>query len=113
MSFPESFLADAQPISLGRRALQTPLDQVDPTVCPVLCRARDWRSFREAAAMFWRVPGYSQPSPLEAILDMDNFTLEEVLDEADLVQECKSLNGPPCKFPKGALHAASSPQLSS
>ena len=43
--------------------------------------------------MFWRVPGYSQPSPLEAILDMDNFTLEEVLDEADLIQECKSLNG--------------------
>ena len=46
-----------------------------------------------AAAMFWRVPGYSQPSPLEAILDLDNFTLEEVLDEADLIQECKSLNG--------------------
>lgn len=43
--------------------------------------------------MFWRVPGYSQPSPLEAILDLDNFTLEEVLDEADLIQECKSLNG--------------------
>lgn len=43
--------------------------------------------------MFWRVHGYSQPSPLEAILDLDNFTLEEVLDEADLIQECKSLNG--------------------
>jgi hypothetical protein len=43
--------------------------------------------------MFWRVPGYTQPSPLEAILDMEGFTLEEVLDEADLIQECKSLNG--------------------
>ncbi|BDA44664.1 Serine/threonine-protein phosphatase 6 regulatory subunit at N-terminal half [Coccomyxa sp. Obi] len=43
--------------------------------------------------MFWRVPGYSQPSPLEAILDMDGFTLEDLLDEADLIQECKSLNG--------------------
>lgn len=39
------------------------------------------------------MPGYSQPSPLEAILDMDSFTLEEILDEADLIQECKSLNG--------------------
>ena len=43
--------------------------------------------------MCWRVPGYSQPSPLEAILDLDNFTLDELLDEADLIQECKSLNG--------------------
>ena len=43
--------------------------------------------------MFWRVPGYSQPSPLEAMLDMDNFTLDELLDESDLIQECKSLNG--------------------
>lgn len=43
--------------------------------------------------MFWRVPGYSQPSPLEAILDMDGFTLEDLLDETDLIQECKSLNG--------------------
>lgn len=39
------------------------------------------------------MPGYTQPSPLEAILDMEGFTLEEVLDEADLIQECKSLNG--------------------
>ncbi len=43
--------------------------------------------------MFWKVAGYSQPSPLEAILDMDGFSLEDVLDEADLIQECKSLNG--------------------
>ena len=57
--------------------------------------------------MFWRVPGYSQPSPLEAILDMDNFTLEEVLDEADLIQECKSLNGRLVNFLKepSTLHA--------
>lgn len=43
--------------------------------------------------MFWKVAGYSQPSPLEAILDMDGFSLEDVLDESDLIQECKSLNG--------------------
>ncbi|KAK9834883.1 hypothetical protein WJX81_006337 [Elliptochloris bilobata] len=43
--------------------------------------------------MFWRVAGFSQPSPLENILDKDDFTLEEVLDEEDLIQECKALNG--------------------
>eukprot|EP00798_Chlamydomonas_sp_ICE-L_P031232 gene31232-6382_t len=43
--------------------------------------------------MFWRVPGFSQPSPIEQILDKDEFTLEELLDEDDLIQECKSLNG--------------------
>lgn len=48
---------------------------------------------RSWGSMFWRVPGYSQPSPLEAMLDMDNFTLDELLDESDLIQECKSLNG--------------------
>lgn len=44
------------------------------------------------ARMFWRVAGYSQTSPIEAILDKDSFTLEELLDEDDLIQECKSLN---------------------
>ena len=43
--------------------------------------------------MFWRVAGYTQPSPLEAILDKDHCTLEEVLEEDDLIQECKALNG--------------------
>ena len=36
--------------------------------------------------MFWRMAGYSQPSPLEAILDMDGFSLEDLLDEADIIQ---------------------------
>ncbi len=43
--------------------------------------------------MFWKVAGYSQPSPIEAILDKDEFVLEELLDEDDILQECKSLNG--------------------
>ncbi|DBB02911.1 hypothetical protein WJX77_008919 [Trebouxia sp. C0004] len=43
--------------------------------------------------MFWRVPSYSQASPLEGILDKQKFTLEELLDEEDLIQECKALNG--------------------
>lgn len=36
--------------------------------------------------MFWRVPSYSQASPLEGILDKQRFTLEELLDEEDLIQ---------------------------
>lgn len=36
--------------------------------------------------MFWRVPSYSQASPLEGILDKQQFTLEELLDEEDLIQ---------------------------
>ena len=36
--------------------------------------------------MFWRVPSYSQASPLEGILDKQQFTLEELLDEDDLIQ---------------------------
>lgn len=36
--------------------------------------------------MFWRVPSYSQASPLEGILDKQEFTLEELLDEEDLIQ---------------------------
>jgi len=42
--------------------------------------------------MFWRSSGYSQPSAIEVILDKDEFTLEELLDEDDIIQECKSLN---------------------
>ena len=36
--------------------------------------------------MFWSVPSYSQASPLEGILDKQKFTLEELLDEEDLIQ---------------------------
>ena len=30
---------------------------------------------------------------VETILDKDNFTLEELLDEDEIIQECKALNG--------------------
>jgi serine/threonine-protein phosphatase 6 regulatory subunit 3 len=43
--------------------------------------------------MFWKVAGFGQPSPIEQILDKEEFTLEELLDEDDIIQECKSLNG--------------------
>jgi serine/threonine-protein phosphatase 6 regulatory subunit 3 len=32
------------------------------------------------------------PDP-QQILDKEEFTLEELLDEDDIIQECKSLNG--------------------
>ncbi|CAH8359802.1 unnamed protein product [Eruca vesicaria subsp. sativa] len=37
--------------------------------------------------------GLSTASAVEAILDKDGFTLEDLLDEDELIQECKSLNG--------------------
>eukprot|EP00887_Chlorella_sp_A99_P006009 scaffold27.g6009.t1 len=42
--------------------------------------------------MFWRVSGLNTASPVDSILDKDSFTLEELLDEDELIQECKSLN---------------------
>ena len=41
--------------------------------------------------MFWRVSGL-QACPVDAILDKEEYTLEELLDEDELVQEAKSLN---------------------
>lgn len=39
--------------------------------------------------MFWRVSGFSQPSPVEAALDRANCSLEDLLAEDDLVQVCR------------------------
>jgi serine/threonine-protein phosphatase 6 regulatory subunit 3 len=35
----------------------------------------------------------STKSPVESVLDKDVYSLEELLDEDDIIQECKSLNG--------------------
>ncbi|XP_042037295.1 serine/threonine-protein phosphatase 6 regulatory subunit 1-like [Salvia splendens] len=43
--------------------------------------------------MFWHMTGLSTASPVETILDKDNFTLDELLDEDEIIQECKALNG--------------------
>ncbi|XP_010540614.1 PREDICTED: serine/threonine-protein phosphatase 6 regulatory subunit 3-like [Tarenaya hassleriana] len=43
--------------------------------------------------MFWRMAGLSTASPVETILDKEGFTLEELLDEDEIIQECKALNG--------------------
>ncbi|XP_042373546.1 serine/threonine-protein phosphatase 6 regulatory subunit 3-like [Zingiber officinale] len=42
--------------------------------------------------MFWRIPNLPASSPVELILDKENFTLEELLDEEEIIQECKALN---------------------
>ncbi|CAL4895202.1 unnamed protein product [Urochloa decumbens] len=36
--------------------------------------------------------GLSAASPVDTILDKENFTLEELLDEDEIIQECKALN---------------------
>ncbi|XP_076957906.1 uncharacterized protein LOC143633496 [Bidens hawaiensis] len=42
--------------------------------------------------MFWKLTALSASSPIESVLDKDDFTLEELLDEEDIIQECKTLN---------------------
>ncbi|KAL8255604.1 hypothetical protein R6Q59_030671 [Mikania micrantha] len=42
--------------------------------------------------MFWKLTSLSASSPIESILDKENFTLEELLDEEDIIQECKTSN---------------------
>ncbi|CAK9165186.1 unnamed protein product [Ilex paraguariensis] len=42
--------------------------------------------------MFWKIPTMSTSSPVESVLDKENFTLEELLDEEEIIQECKALN---------------------
>ena len=43
--------------------------------------------------MFWRMAGLAQASPVENVLDREDFTLQDLMEEEDLIQECKSLNG--------------------
>ncbi|KAH8881236.1 SAPS-domain-containing protein [Thozetella sp. PMI_491] len=42
--------------------------------------------------MFWRFGGYANISTIDTILDKDNFQLEDLLDESDLIQELKQHN---------------------
>ncbi|RUS16783.1 SIT4 phosphatase-associated protein-domain-containing protein [Endogone sp. FLAS-F59071] len=41
--------------------------------------------------MFWRF-GFHNPSAIDSLLDKDDVSLEELLDEDDLLQECKAHN---------------------
>ncbi|KAH9606940.1 hypothetical protein KSS87_009335, partial [Heliosperma pusillum] len=49
-------------------------------------------SYFRKFTMFWRMAGLSTASPVETILSKDKFSLEELLDEDELIQECKALN---------------------
>ncbi|PSR95196.1 Serine/threonine-protein phosphatase 6 regulatory subunit like [Actinidia chinensis var. chinensis] len=42
--------------------------------------------------MFWKLASFSGSSPVESVLDKEDFTLEELLDEEEIIQECKALN---------------------
>jgi SIT4-associating protein SAP185/190 len=42
--------------------------------------------------MFWRFGGYANISTIDTILDKPDFTLEDLLDESDLIQELKQHN---------------------
>ncbi|KAF2626192.1 extragenic suppressor of kinetochore protein 1 [Macroventuria anomochaeta] len=42
--------------------------------------------------MFWRFGGYAQLSSLDSILDKPDVTVEELLEESDLIQELKQQN---------------------
>lgn len=42
--------------------------------------------------MFWRFGGYASISTIDTLLDKPEVTLEELLDESDLIQELKSHN---------------------
>jgi hypothetical protein len=41
---------------------------------------------------FWRTFGFHTVSAVETILDRESFTLEELLDEEETLQEVKSQN---------------------
>ena len=41
---------------------------------------------------FWRTFGFQSVSPIDTILDRDHFTLEDLLDEDDILTECKGQN---------------------
>ncbi|XP_019431259.1 PREDICTED: serine/threonine-protein phosphatase 6 regulatory subunit 3-like isoform X2 [Lupinus angustifolius] len=51
--------------------------------------------------MFWRMAGLSTVSPVETILDRENFTLDELLDDDEIIQECKALNSRLINFLSG------------
>ena len=44
-----------------------------------------------SAVMFWSLGHFSSPS-IDTILERDGATLEELLEEDELLQECKAQN---------------------
>jgi hypothetical protein len=50
-------------------------------------------SFFSQARVFFPSPLLFPRSHAQLVLDKESFTLEELLEEDDVIQECKSLNG--------------------
>ena len=48
--------------------------------------------------MFWRFSGYANVSTIDSILDKPDVSLEELLDESDLIQELKASNAKLIEF---------------
>lgn len=67
----------------------------------VLLRENPGATSSHSEKMFWRMAGLCTTSPVESLLDKDVFTLEELLDEDELIQECKSLNARLINFLRG------------
>ncbi|KAL2118763.1 hypothetical protein VTJ04DRAFT_5722 [Mycothermus thermophilus] len=51
--------------------------------------------------MFWRFGGYANVSTIDTILERENFQLEELLDESDLVEELKHHNAKLVEYLRG------------
>ena len=51
---------------------------------------RDVTAYTQRCAV-WQF-GFNTPSPIEAVLEKEDVTLEEILAEDDLIQECKAVN---------------------
>ncbi|RCI09936.1 hypothetical protein L249_8376 [Ophiocordyceps polyrhachis-furcata BCC 54312] len=69
-------------------ALHEPSPSVPPSPVPFVARRPD----SGPVTMFWRFGGYANISTIDTILDKPDFTLEELLDEGDLIQELKQNN---------------------
>jgi SIT4-associating protein SAP185/190 len=52
----------------------------------------------EIAIMFWRFGGYANVSTIDSLLEKPDVTVEELLDDADLIQEVKSQNSKLLEF---------------
>ncbi|KAG9549868.1 hypothetical protein KCU77_g20006, partial [Aureobasidium melanogenum] len=48
--------------------------------------------------MFWRFGGYANISSIDSILEKPNVSLDELLDESDLIQELKQNNSKLIEF---------------
>jgi serine/threonine-protein phosphatase 6 regulatory subunit 3 len=51
--------------------------------------------------MFWRMTGFSPPSAVDSILDKETCTVEDLFDEEEIIQECKTINNRLVNFLRG------------